>query len=73
MIKSKQGKRKPQLNILPAAATRQSNYDAVLKNYKCLFCQRPCHLEDIYDSRCACGGQWFEKRKVQTARRLAAY
>ena len=47
-------------------------YDAVVKNYQCLFCRRQLHITDIYESKCVCGSQWFEKLKGLEGRRIKA-
>ena len=69
MIRSKQGKVKQTVNHEDTTCQKKK-YDAVLKNYKCLFCQSTYYFENIYDSKCACGSQWFEKLQAIRARQL---
>ena len=71
MIRSKQGKVKPSKHLAPAnAGVRHKQFDAVLKNYKCLFCQTSYYFDDIYSSKCSCGSQWFEKLQAVQARQI---
>lgn len=72
MIKSKKGIVKPNRGFALSFNSREKKYDAVVKNYKCLFCQRELHITDIYESKCVCGSQWFEKLKALEGRRIQA-
>jgi len=68
MIRSKQGKIKQTVARKPQEQKKQ--FDAVLKNYKCLFCQTSYYFENIYESKCSCGSQWFEKLQAIQARQI---
>jgi len=71
MIKSKKGVVKSKTFVL-GATSGEKKYDAVVNNYQCLFCRREIHITDIYNSKCACGSQWFEKLKALEGRRVKA-
>ena len=74
MIKSKQGNVKPSSlqSIVKPQPETVKKYDAVIKNVMCLFCKQKMYIENIYDSKCPCGSQFFEKLKTARARRIAA-
>lgn len=75
MIKSKQGKiNHTSLQLVPKAQqpTTTKKYDAVIKNVMCLFCKQTMYIESIYNSKCPCGSQWFEKLKTARARKIDA-
>ena len=71
MIKSKKGIVKPTAAFVVSSGSGKK-YDAVVKNYQCLFCRRQLHITDIYESKCVCGSQWFEKLKGLEGRRIKA-
>ena len=68
MIRSKQGKVKQ--TVARKSQEQKKQFDAVLKNYKCLFCQTSYYFENIYESKCSCGSQWFEKLQAVQARQI---
>ena len=71
MIRSKQGKVKQASAALGSALqVRHKQFDAVLKNYKCLFCETRYYFDDIYTAKCSCGSQWFEKLQAVQARQI---
>ena len=73
MIRSKQGKIKnPHNHPLrsSSACVQPKQFDAVLKNYKCLFCRTTYYFDNIYNAKCSCGSQWFEKLQAVHARQL---
>tara|TARA_B100000925_G_C21960807_1_gene453304 strand:+ start:816 stop:1046 length:231 start_codon:yes stop_codon:yes gene_type:complete len=73
MIRSKQGKisnTNKATNVSSQGIRENKKFDAVLKNYKCLFCKTSYYFDDIYSSKCACGSQWFEKLQGFQARQL---
>jgi len=72
MIKSKKGKIKAPCGFPVVSAVREKKYDAVLNNFQCLFCRREIHITNLYDSKCGCGSQWFEKLKALEGRRIDA-
>ena len=73
MIKSKKGKLKPSsVQFQQKQSDTQKKYDAVVNNFQCLFCRKEIHIVDIYESKCECGSQWFEKLKGLDTRRIDA-
>ena len=72
MIRSKQGKIKHSTpsKVQENLQVGHKQFDAVLKNYKCLFCHTRYYFEDIYSAKCSCGSQWFEKLSAIMARQI---
>jgi hypothetical protein len=70
MIKSKRGKRAQKAAVSPELSEKR--YEAVVKNYACLFCKKAYYFESIEESKCACGSQWFEKVQGLSARKISA-
>jgi len=72
MIKSKGNKTVKKKNTTNNFLTNHSkvfNLDAVVKNYRCLFCKREIYINDIYTSSCkGCESQWFEKLMISDSR-----
>lgn len=71
MIRSKQGKiKQPTMLVRQSLPTQNKQFDAVLKNYKCLFCPNTYYFDNIYSAKCSCGSQWFEKLQAVQARQI---
>ena len=60
MIRNRGGIVKAQQTI---KLSSQKTFETTITNYACLFCNRNILIHNIHEAKCACGSQWFEKKK----------
>jgi len=42
---------------------KHKTFETTITNYSCLFCSKSILIYNIHEAKCACGSQWFEKKK----------
>jgi hypothetical protein len=42
---------------------QEKTFETTVTNYACLFCNINIFITNIHEAKCACGSQWFEKKK----------